>query len=381
MRFVVLGAGRMGQAIAFDLARTPEVGEVVLADRNLQLAKRAASLLKSPKVIPRRIDASASSDLVKFLRAADCVASALPYYLNLRAAKAAVSAKVNFCDLGGSNAVVKAQLALDPQAKKAGVTVIPDCGLAPGLAGLLAANGIEQLDAVESVNLRVGGLPQHPKPPLDYLLTWSVEGLINEYTEKCTVIRQGKVASVDALDELEELTFPPPFGRMEAFHTSGGASTLPQTFAGRVRNLDYKTIRYPGHCAKIKTLISLGLAESKPVPVDGQKVIPRAFLKTLLEKHLEREGPDVVLVRVEVAGTHKGQKRKITYQLIDYFDTQTGLSAMMRCTGFSIAVVALLLARGEITQKGALPQERAVPVDQYIAELRARGIGIKEEIL
>src|SRR5690606_38880784 len=172
------------------------------------------------------------------------------------------------------------QLKLDAEAKAAGVNIIPDCGLAPGMVSVLAAHGAAEFDLVEKINIRVGGLPQEPKTPLKYQLVFSVEGLINEYIESARVIRDGKIAEVESMTELESLEFE-GFPPLEAFQTSGGTSTLPDTFLGKVRDLDYKTIRYAGHCDKFKTMIDHGLCSSDEVVVDFQNVTPRKVFAKL----------------------------------------------------------------------------------------------------
>src|SRR5215210_8307938 len=208
------------------------------------------------------------------MRGHDAVLSCVTYFHNLSLARAAVEARTHFCDLGGNNAVVDAELALDEEASAAGVNVVPDCGLAPGMVSVLAAHGAARFDALDEVRIRVGGLPQKPRPPLDYQIVFSVEGLINEYVERARVVRGGRIVEVESMTEVEELEFPAPFGRMEAFQTSGGTSTLPETFLGRVTELDYKTVRYPGHCERFRLLIELGLTAADAVDVDGARLAP-----------------------------------------------------------------------------------------------------------
>jgi len=188
--------------------------------------------------------------------------------------------------------------------------------------------------------------------------------------------RNGRVCRVEPLADVEPLRFPAPFGRLEAFNTSGGSSTLPQTFRGRVRTLDYKTIRYPGHCEKFRLLFDLGLCGQKPVTVDGRRVVPRRLLIRQLEETLGFETDDVVLLRVEVIGVKAGVRRRIRYQFVDYADRKTGLTAMMRGTGFAAAIVALMLGRGQAAGTGAIPGELAIPLGRFIGELRKRGIGL-----
>jgi lysine 6-dehydrogenase len=372
MRILVLGAGRMGLGAVHDLAKQPDVDEVTVADVAADRAQHVASVVGG-NVTPRAIDVSSHEDVVALMRGHDSAVSCVNYWLNERLARAALEAGTNFCDLGGNNDVVDAELALDAEARSRGVNIIPDCGLAPGMVAVLVAHGASKFKNLDEIHIRVGGLPQNPKPPLDYQLVFSVEGLINEYIERARVIRGGAITMVDSMTEIEELDFPAPFGTMEAFQTSGGTSTLPETFLGRVRELDYKTIRHPGHCAKFKTMIDLGLCSSEPITVDGATAAPRRLFGDLLVRNLPHDEPDVVLVRVEFVG----EGRRLRYDIIDRFDESTGLSAMMRTTAFPASIVALMMARGQTTQKGALPQERCIPPELFMAELAARKIVVQ----
>jgi lysine 6-dehydrogenase len=317
------------------------------------------------------------------MRGHDAAISCVVYHHNLNLARAALEARVNFCDLGGNNSVVDAELALDVEARAAGINIIPDCGLAPGMVSVLVAHGAARFDSLASIHIRVGGLPQRPRPPLDYQIVFSVEGLINEYVERARVIRDGRIVEVDSMTEIERLEFPAPFDEMEAFQTSGGTSTLPESFLGRVRELDYKTIRYPGHCEKFKLLMDLGLASSSDlIEVEGVSVTPRRVLSEMLLRRLPADEPDVVLIRVEFQGhLSDGREGALRYDIIDRFDERTGLSAMMRTTAFPASIIAQMMARGETTQKGAIPQERCVPPELFVAALAARDITINEQFI
>jgi lysine 6-dehydrogenase len=361
----------MGLGAVHDLAKQPDVDEVTVADVVADRAGYIASLVDG-NVTPRAIDVSNHEAVVALMRGHDSAISCVNYWLNERLARAALQAGTNFCDLGGNNDVVDAELALDAEARSRGINIVPDCGLAPGMVAVLVAHGAAQFEKLDEIHIRVGGLPQNPKPPLDYQLVFSVEGLINEYIERARVIRDGQITMVYSMTEVEEIDFPEPFGRMEAFQTSGGTSTLPETFLGKVRELDYKTIRYPGHCAKFKTMIDLGLCSSEKITVDGASVAPRRVLGDLLVRNLPADEPDVVLVRVEFVG----DSRRLRYDIIDRYDEATGLSAMMRTTAFPASIVALMMARGQTTQKGALPQERCIPPELFMQELAKRKINV-----
>ena len=210
---------------------------------------------------------------------------------------------------------------------------------------------------------------------------FSINGLINEYVEPCRIIADGDVAVVDGMSGLERLSFPHPFEEMEAFYTSGGSSTLVRTLHGRVRQLDYKTVRYPGHAGLIRAMMTVGLTSGDPVVVDGKAVAPRRLLEILLERYLPAAGDDVTLLRCEASGTLDGSPATISYQLVDFADAANGISSMMRCTGFPAAAVTRMMADGTISQRGARPQELVVPADRLAEELAARGVEVEKEIV
>jgi lysine 6-dehydrogenase len=375
MKFTVLGAGMMGSAVAYDLATTQPEAEVVLADRDLALARKNAAAI-GPNVRPLDLDVNNGTDLHNALRGNDAVVSAISYNVNLPITIAAIEAGVPSCDLGGNMDVVRAQLKLDDQARQKGVTVVPNCGLAPGLAGILAVTGAREMEHIDAIRMRVGGLPQHPRPPLNYQIVFSAEGLINEYIEDSEVIRNGIRTSVPSMGDLEEISFPPPFGTLEAFNTSGGASMLPEIFDGRVKELDYKTIRYPGHCEKFRMLLELGFAEAEPLTFGTIVKTRRELFTDLLRKKLDYNDKDVVLLRVTVSGMRSAQKVTLAYELIDYYDDNAGMTAMMRTTAFPTSVIAQMLAQGDITARGVLLPEQCVPGEALIKRLETRRIHI-----
>lgn len=378
MKILVLGAGRMGLGAVFDLIRnSPEVEAVTVADFDLKKAEEVAEKVDSARVTPHHVDVSNISDVADLMRPHDSAISCVNYWYNVELSQAAIATNTNFCDLGGNNYIVDKQLALDNQAKKAGINIIPDCGLAPGMVSVLAMHGAKRFDETHEIHIRVGGLPQKPKTALQYQLVFSVEGLINEYIEVARVIREGKITEVESMTEIENLSFD-DFPPLEAFQTSGGTSTLPETFLGKVRELDYKTIRYAGHCEKFKTMIDLGLCSSEEILVDYQKIVPRKVFGELLQKYLPADEPDYVLVRLDFVGTKDGKTQKLRFDIVDKQDEQTGLSAMMRTTAFPASIIAQMMAKSDVLQRGATPQEKAIDSDKFVAELTRRNIIIKE---
>src|SRR5687767_7499101 len=378
MKILVLGTGRMGYGAAFDLVHnSPDVAYVTVADSDRERAAEVAAKIGTDRIEVRHVDASNHDDVVALMRGHDSAISCVNYWYNESLSRAAIETGTNFCDLGGNNYVVDSQLALDAEAKAAGISIIPDCGLAPGMVSILAMHGAAEFDEVEEIHIRVGGLPQDPKPPLDYQLVFSVEGLINEYVEVARVVRDGKITEVPSMTELEELAFD-GFPPLEAFQTSGGTSTLPDSFLGKIRELDYKTIRYAGHCEKFKTMIDLGLCSSDEMVVDFAKVTPRKVFGELLQKHLPADGPDYVLVRLDFVGRTNGEVKQMRYDMVDKTDESTGLSAMMRTTAFPASIIAQMMASGDVLMRGATPQEKAIDPDRLVSELRRRNLRIIE---
>ncbi|HMQ05513.1 MAG TPA: saccharopine dehydrogenase C-terminal domain-containing protein [Pyrinomonadaceae bacterium] len=376
MKILVLGAGRMGHGAAFDLIHnSPGVQAVTVADFDLKKAMAVAEKVSTARIDAHHIDAANQSDVARLMSGHDAAISCVNYWYNESLSRAAIETGTHFCDLGGNNYVVDSQLAMDEEAKAAGINVIPDCGLAPGMVSILAMHGAAAFDRLDEVHIRVGGLPQNPQPPLDYQLVFSVEGLINEYVEVARVIRNGKITEVPSMTELERIEFE-GFPPLEAFQTSGGTSTLPDTFLGKIGELDYKTIRYAGHCEKFKAMIDLGLCSSDEIVADYQKVTPRKVFGELLQKHLPADGPDYVLVRLEFVGQKDGGPKTIRYDIVDKQDEQTGLSAMMRTTAFPASIIAQMMAKGDVLMRGATPQEKAIDPEKFVAELARRDINV-----
>jgi len=376
MRMLVLGAGLQGSACAYDLLRQPGVERVTIADLR---PERIPAFLK-PSVGKRltllTLDVQDGAALRTAMAGNSGVLNAAPYYFNLEVAHAAIDASVHCADLGGNTEIVFQQRKLDAEARQRSVSVIPDCGLAPGMVNVLAAEGIRRVGDAEAVKIYVGGLPQHPEPPLNYQIVYSLEGALDYYTTPSWVLRDGRPTRVDALSELEHVTFPPPVGELEAFHTGGGISTLPWTYQGRVRTMEYKTLRYPGHVAIMRPIRELGLLDLTPVKVKGKEVVPRdAFIASVSPRLTKPDGRDLVALRVEVRGRNG---KSVAWQLLDYSDQAHGISAMMRTTGYSLAITGIMQADGRVTTHGVHTPDEAVPFGEYVAELARRGVEIRE---
>ncbi|MEJ5170507.1 MAG: saccharopine dehydrogenase C-terminal domain-containing protein [Fimbriimonadales bacterium] len=379
-RYAILGSGMQGTAAAYDVARFGEPSSLVLADVDPEAATRAAervnALVGSDVARPAQADATDPASLRSLLSEADVLISAVPYFLQPQVWDAAFETRTSMVDMGNDTADTLHLLERDAEAKKLGIALVPDTGLAPGLVNSLGNLFLERLDEADTVRLYCGGLPQHPKPPFGYKLVFSIEGLVGEYTDETVALRDGEVVVIDTLDELEELEVE-GLGRLEAFTTSGGTSTAPYTHRGRVRNYEYKTVRYPGHCALMRVFKDFGFWGLEPIEVDGALVRPREVFHRLMQTALEDpEDKDLVVVRAVAEGRRAGRRVRLQADILDYHDDSTGFSAMERLTGFSSAIVAEEIAKGGIGP-GCHAYEKAMTGERFLEEIRRRGVEVR----
>jgi lysine 6-dehydrogenase len=392
MRLLVIGAGMMGSAAAYDMARSSAVQSITLADNDLRRAKQAARRIQAllelqhksdtvkKKVRAVELDASDQKAAARLMRGHNAALSAVPYFLNLGLAKAAIRARCHFADLGGNNTVVRKTYALAREAAKRNVALAPDCGLSPGMASILVGELVRRLQGntnssrrqkIDALKLYVGGLPKYPKYPFQYQLVFSVEGLINEYVEPARVLKNGKVVEIEPLTEPEDFQLQ-GFAPLIAFHTSGGTSTMPETFAGQVGECFEKTLRYPDHYKLIRGLYDLGFFSSEKRKFRKSEISPREMTATLFLEKLSGNEPDVCIMRIEA---HQNE-RVLAFEMVDYFDSRLEMTAMMRTTAWPASIVLQMLASGVIKKRGAIKQELDVPADVFLKEMGRRGIKI-----
>lgn len=375
----VLGAGLMGKEAARDLVLSESVSAVGLADIDRNRAQYVCDQLQSTKLTAYQVNATDAIDLATYMKQFDVIINALFYSFNEIVAKTAIEVGVHAIDLGGHiGHMTDKVLAMKEAAKNANVTLIPDLGVAPGMINILSGYGVSKLDHAEEIKLYVGGIPVKPEPPLEYNHVFSMEGVFDHYTDPSLIIRNGMKLEVPSLSEVETVYFD-RFGPLEAFHTSGGTSTLSISYP-HLKTLEYKTIRYPGHAEKFKLLVDLNLTKlDYQVEINGQKVCPRDVFLKVLDPIVELEDKkDVVLLRVIVAGEKSGTTTNHIYEMITYKDEQTNVTAMARATANTISVVAQMIAGGTITKRGVYPPEQIVPGEEYIQEMKRRGVYIAE---
>lgn len=381
MKIAVLGAGLMGKQAAGDLIANEKVEKVYLADLNMAQANLFVEHLGSSKIEAIYLDANDDEALKAVISKADVVINALFYTFNEKVARLAIECGVHSVDLGGHiGGATDAVLSMHEEAEKKGVTLIPDLGVAPGMINILSGYGASKLDQVQDIKLYVGGIPVDPEPPLEYNHVFSLDGVFDHYTDPSHVIRRGKLLEVDSLSEIEHIEFE-GFGELEAFHTSGGTSTLTETFED-VETLEYKTLRYKGHAEKFKLLVDLGFTDrDRTVAIAGNQVKLRDVLREVLTPITELgDKQDAVLLRVLVSGLKNEEALTYEYTMITVRDQETGVTAMARATAFTISAVAQMIGEGIIDRKGSYPPELIVPGAEYIEEMAKRGVEIKETV-
>jgi len=378
MEILVLGCGNIGSVAAADLSESLPSAEIVLADINENLASEVASKIGRRNISWVKIDASNHQKLVSTLKKFELAIGALPGETGYRVCKASIAANVDLVDVSYMPENI---MTLNKEASKAEISILPDCGMSPGLGNILIGHATSTLDQVKSVHLLNGGLPEKPVPPLDYIITWSVKDLIDMYSRKVSIVKEGKTIQVEAMSGLEEINFP-GVGKLEAFYTDG-LRTLPYTMKD-IKDMWEKTLRYPGHVEKIELLETLGFFDEKPLQVENRNVSPREITAKLLESKLKRKGiPDIVAMRVEVTGTKNRKQVKYFYHMLEHYDEDRQVTAMARTTAYTTSVIAQLLAKKDVKEKGVIPPEKLGMdkklYDEFMGMMKKRGIAVKED--
>lgn len=377
-KMLILGCGNIGSVAAQDMTENMGSIEIVVADRNAATARELTEKIGTSNVSWLQLDAADRKQLAGALKGTDLAVGLLPGDFGHGLIKTCIDAGKDLVDL---SYMPENPLTLNDKAAKAGVTIVPDCGLSPGIGNVLVGHAAGKLDETRAVHLMVGGFPERPAGPLGYTVTWSPENLIDEYTRKVRIVQEGRTVEVEVLSGLEEVDFP-ELGRLEAFYTDG-LRTLLDTITD-VSGMWEKTLRYPGHAEKIELLKALGFFDEKHVDVEGVSVSPRKMTAKLLEQKLSKpEVKDVVALKVEVSGIKNGEQKTYIYHMIDRYDESRGITAMARTTAYPGSIVAQMILKGALKQKGIVAPERigmdAHLFELFVSELKKRGITITEE--
>ena len=370
MKAAVLGTGLMGSVIGWDLAKSGDVDGVVVAD--IDEERLSALKRKAPgrKLSVEKLDIRERGKVVAFLKRFDIAASALPHGVVHHSDLAAVDAGAKMVNI----AFEDEQMELDAAARKSGALLIPGCGVAPGLGGILLTHALGELGGGDEGHILVGGIPEHPRPPFNYKLVFSIVGLLREYIEDARVVRDGRMVKVRPFSTVEAYDFPAPIGRLEGFATDGLAS-LVYTMKG-MKTLDEITLRYPGHAEKMNVLMESGFFSREKVRVGGGEVSPLEVSWGVLGKMLSEGDPhDITVMRVIA----KGRRGQVVYDMVDRYDEENGVTSMGKTTGYTASIVAQMVGAGTVVGRGVVPPEVAVSgkgVDRLISEHSKRGVKI-----
>lgn len=377
MKVIVLGAGLVGAPMALDLAKDPGF-EVTAADVNQSSLRALKS--KDPQIETIQRDLSDPGEVTSLVADYDLVLSAVPGFMGYETAKAIIQAGKDCVDIAFYE---EDPFTLDELAQAKNVTMVMDCGVCPGMNNVLIMKAIRQLDQTESVVTYVGGLPVVREWPTEYKAVFSPIDVIEEYTRPARIIEHGMKVRKPALSEPEFIFFP-GVGTLEAFNTDG-LRTMLQTVPAA--NMKEKTLRYPGHIEKMGVLRDLGFFSKEPsIDIEGKKVSPLEMTAQILFPHwtLAPGEADLTIYKCVITGSKDGQKREITFDMLDHYDPESDVTSMARTTGYTATLALRLIAEGQYTQKGISPPEYLGKhpgcVDFLLQGLKARGIEYQESV-
>jgi lysine 6-dehydrogenase len=370
LKVLVVGCGKVGSEIARDLARDSEVDSVIAADTQPENLKRLSG---REKITTRRLDISQKRAVQQAMQDADLVCGALPGRIGFQVMAAAVAAGRDTVDISYTP---ENPFRLDKKAREKEIVVVPQCGVAPGFTNMCVGDAYRKLGAISRVKIFVGGLPRKPVPPLNYRIVFSLEDVVNEYSRPVNVIENGRRKLVEPLSGRGFLNFP-SVGRLEYFLTDGLGS-LPRSYP-KVREMFEYTLRYPGHADMMNTLRSLGFLDRTKVRVNGSDIEPRTLSIALLRETMSLGKPeDLLALKVTVEGRGR---RIASYQVLDYYDSRSKVSAMARTTAYPCTSVALLVGRKKFSRFGILPPERIAQDKEHfgnvLSRLREHGITVQ----
>ena len=377
----IIGSGKQGSAAAYDLLVHAKPKKMLLLDISLDSLnicyKRIKSVVSNKTELIRKvIEFKNEEKLISILNDYDIMLSAVPYPLNPLLTKIAIKSKTSMVDLGGHTKNVIKQLSYHDKAIENNITIVPDCGMGPGMNVTMAVLATEQFDTPEDILIWDGGLPQNPIPPWNYSLFFNIQGLTNEYDDCAFFLRDGKITEVKCFDDIELIEFD-NIGILEGAVTSGGLSTMPWTYENKLNTLENKTLRYKGHWKEMIAYRQLGLFEDNLIKFKGFSFTPREFYHHLLEPKLNTgDLEDICLMRVDGYGMKDGIRKGIRYDVIEKYDKQTGFMAMEKWTGWHASIVMQKIVDGTIN-KGAYSIENALSGKDFYKEIKKRNYNIK----
>jgi len=384
-KYCIIGTGRQGTAALYDLILFSNASSILLIDSNKESIENCikiidTSILNKIKINYEVTDITNKERIFELLEPIDIMLSSVPYQFNLMLTEIAIKSQTSMVDLGGHTQNVISQLNYNDKAIEKNISIVPDCGMGPGMNISMALLAMEQLDVPQDVYIWDGGLPQKPKAPWNYSLFFNIKGLTNEYDGSAYFLKDSKVKEVLCFEDFEVLDFD-NIGKLEAVVTSGGLSTMPWTYEGKLRTLENKTLRYSGHWELMIAYRQLGLFKEEEIIFNDMKVSPRDFYHFLLEPKLTtNDRSDICIMRTEAYGIKNDTNARVRYEVVEKFDTQTNLMAMEKWTGWHASIVMQKIMDGSI-KSGAHAIENAMTGTEFYNEALKRGYEIKKTII
>jgi len=383
--YCIIGTGRQGTAAAYDLIKYAKIKNLLLVDTSSQSINQCLYKLKpiskNINIKTRIIDIHKKDILINILKDYDIFLSSVPYEYNLMLTEVALLSSTSMVDLGGHTENVIKQLDYDKEAKKNRITIVPDCGMGPGMNVSMALLGIEKLDIANEVFIWDGGLPKNPKEPWNYSLFFNIKGLTNEYDESAFFLDKGRIKKVPCFEGIEIIDFGGNIGELEAAVTSGGLSTMPWSFENKIKKLENKTLRYKGHWEWMKAYRELGLFSENHIDYKGVEINPREFYHHLLEPQLDtKDFNDICIMRIEAKGLLNNKKTLVRIDAVEEYDSVSGLMAMEKWTGWHASIVMQHILHGHIGP-GAYPIEEAISGKDFYDAALKRKYNIKIKII
>lgn len=382
MKILLLGVGMQGKAALQHMATSPEVTQVIAADANVESLRNYAKQLNSPKIKPIKLDVRDEAALSAQMKDVNAVVVLLPQGFRVQILKLAIKNGIHFVE---TSYALPEYAKLGKLAAQKGITILPECGLDPGIDLVLAGQAIRDLDAVHELHAYGTGVPEPAAAnnPINYKLSWTFAGVLSAYQRPAKMLKDGKIihltpSEMFSPENMHNVNLD-TVGEMEAYY-NGDAVKYLDIFG--IKDTTVSTgrysLRYPGHAAFWKKMVDLGFLNEAPIQVGEQQVSPRQFIHDLIEPqiHYTDDERDVAGIRIHVKGIKDGKCKRIIYQMIDRRDLKTGLLAMQRTVGYTASIGVQMVLRGDITKRGLLSPTRDIPVDKFVVELEKRGITI-----
>ena len=385
MKILLLGVGLQGKATLHDLANSPDVTQIIAADANFDDLQNYAKDLNNAKITPIKLDVRERDAVSLQMKKVDAVIVLLPQGFRLYILNLAIENGIHFIE---TSYALPEYANLGTLAEAKGITILPECGLDPGIDLVLAGHAIREFDEVRQLHVYGTGVPEPEAAtnPIKYKISWTFAGVLSAYQRPAKMLKEGQIVDLSPSEMFDaanvHMVDMEGLGSMEAYYNGDAVKYLDVfKIAETTTDTGRYSLRWPGHTEFWKKMVDLGFLSEEPIIVNGNEVSLRQFVNNLLAPQLQyaADERDVAGLRIDVRGLKNGKPRRVIYEMIDRRDLETGLLAMQRTVGYTASIGAQMILRGEIKKRGLLTPTRDIPYDIFIAELEKRGIHIRRK--